>query len=86
MIEIFFCEIIHNSSESINSALFSIAKPLRSPRLVKIHSTMAGNTFKGFRALFVACICSKNDSFLSVLSKAAFLSFTFFLQIIDHVS
>ena len=32
------------------------------------------------------CICSKNDSFLSVFSKAAFLSFTLFLQIINYVS
>ena len=41
------------------------------------------NTFKGFYALFVYCICSKNDSVLSVFSKAGFLSSTFFLQIIN---
>ena len=36
------------------------------------------NTSNGFRALFVYCISSKNYSFLSVFSEAAFLSFTFF--------
>ena len=59
--------------------------PLRSPRalLVELNSFNFDwkrcNTPKGFRAIFVYCICSKNDSFLSLFSKAAFLSFTFFI-------
>ena len=57
---------------------FSRAKPLRSPRLVKLNSFSFDrklcNTSKGFCALFVDRICSKNDSFLSVFSKAGFLS------------
>ena len=74
MIEIIFTRplTIYNSSEPINSALFSRAKPLLSPRLVKLNSFNFDwkrcNTSKGFRALFVYCICSKNDSFLSVFS------------------
>ena len=64
------------------STFFSRAKPLRSPQLVKLNSFNFDwkrcNTSKGFRGLFVYCICSKNESFLSVFSKAAFLSFTFF--------
>ena len=72
---------IYSSSDPINSALFSRAKHLRSPRLVKLNSfnfeRKRCNTSKGFRALFVQCICSKNDSFLLVFSKAAFLSLIF---------
>ena len=99
MIEIIFTipMTIYNSSEQINSALFSRAK--RSPRLVKFvkrsprlvnlnllnFDLKRCNTSKGFRALHVHCIFSKNDSFLSVFSKAAFLSFTFFPQIINYV-
>ena len=85
MIEIIFTTplTIYDRSEQINSALFSRAKPIRSPRLVKLNSFNFDwkrcNTFKGFRALFVDCICSKNDSFFSVLSKAEFLSFIFCL-------
>ena len=84
MIEIIFMRplTIYNSSELINSALFSRVKPLCSPRLVKLNSFNFDrkhcNTSKGFRVLFVYCICSKNDSYLSVFSKAAFLSFLFF--------
>ena len=67
----------------------SRVKPLRSPRLVKLNSFNFDwkrcDPSKGFRALFVSCICSKNDSFLTVFSKVAFLSFTFFLQIIHNV-
>ena len=84
MIEINFTRplTIYKSSEPINSALLSRAKPLRSPRPVKLNSFNFDwkrcNRSKGFRALFVYCICSNNDSFLSVFSKAAFLSFNFF--------
>ena len=59
MVEIIFTRplTIYNSLEPINSALFSRAKPLRSPRLVKLHSFSFGwkrcNTSKGLRALFV---------------------------------
>ena len=87
MIDIIFTRplTIYNSSEPINSALFSRAKPLRSPQLVNSNSFnfvwKHCNTLKGFRALFVYCICSKNDSFLSVFSKAAFLYFTFFFRL-----
>ena len=86
MIAIFFTRplTIYNSSEPIRLALFSRAKPLRSPWLVKLNSLNFDwkrcNTSKGFRALFAYCICSKNDSFLSVFSKVAFLSFTFFFR------
>ena len=91
-IEIIFTRplTIYNSSEPINSALFSKAKPLRSPWLVSLNSFNFDqercNTSKGFRAPFVYCIWTQNDSFLSVFSKAAFLSFTFFLQILNYVS
>ena len=34
---------------------------------------------RGLNPVFVYCICSKNDSFLSVFSKSAFFSFPFFL-------
>ena len=84
MIEIIFMRppTIYNSSELINSALFSRAKPLCSPRLVKLNSfnfdRKRCNTWKGLRVLFVYCICSKNDSYLLVFSKAAFLSFLLF--------
>ena len=87
MIEITFTRPlpIYNSSDPINSALFSRAKPLRSPQLVKSNSFnfvwKHCNTLKGFCALFVYCICSKNDSFLSVFSKAAFLYFSFFFRL-----
>ena len=54
----------------------------RSPRLVTLNllnfDLKRCNTLKGFRAFLVHCIFSKIDSFLSVFSKAAFLSFTFF--------
>ena len=106
MIEIIFTIplTIYNSSEQINSGLFSRAKSSprlvifvkcsprlikfsRSPRLVNLNSLNFDmsrcNTSRGFRGLFVHCICSKNDSFLSVFTKAAFLSFAFFLQIIN---
>ena len=88
MIEIIFTRplTIYNSSEPINSAFFSRAKPIRSPRLVKLNSfnydRKRCNKSKGFRALFAYSNCSKNDSFLSVFSKTVFLSFTFFLQIL----
>ena len=76
---------IYKSSEPINSALFSRAKPLRSPRPVKLNSFNFDwkrcNRSKGFQALFVYCICSNNDSFLSVFSKAALLSFNFFFRL-----
>jgi len=84
MIEIIFTRplTIYKSSEPINSALFSRAKPLRSPRPVKLNSFNFDwkrcNRSKGFRALFVYCICSNNDSFLSVFSKASFFSNFFF--------
>ena len=80
MIEIIFTIplTIYNSSEPINSALFSRAKPLSSPRLVKVNSFNFDwkrcNTSKGFRALFVYGSCSKNEYFLSDFSNAAFLS------------
>ena len=83
MIKIIFTRplTIYNSSQPINSALFSKEKTLRFPRL-SLNSfnfdQKRCNTSKGFRALFIYCIWSKNDSFLSVFSKAAFLSFTFF--------
>ena len=97
MIEIIFTIplTIYNSSEQINSGLFSRAKSSPrlvifvkcSPRLVNLNSLNFDmsrcNTSRGFRGLFVHCICSKNDSFLSVFTKAAFLSFAFFLQIIN---
>ena len=59
MIEIIFTRplTIYNSSEPLNSALFSRAKPLHSPRLVKLNSfNFDGkrcNASKGFRALFI---------------------------------
>ena len=87
MIEIIFTRplTIYNSSEPINSALFSRAKPLRSPRQVTLNSFSFDwkrcNTSKGFRAHFVYGICLKNDSFLSVFSKAAFVSSTFFFRL-----
>ena len=81
---------IYNNSEPINRAAFSKTKPLRSPRLVKLNSfnfdQKRCNTSKGFRALFVYYIWSENDFFLSVFSEAVFLSFTFFLQILNYVS
>ena len=88
MIEIIFTRrlTIYNNSELLNLAFFfSRAKPLRSPPLVKFKSSFNFDrkrckTSKGFRALFIYCICSKNDSFLSVFSKAAFLSFIFFFR------
>ena len=77
MIEIIFTRplTIYDSSEPMNSALFSRGKPLPSPWLVKSNSFNFDwkrcSTSKG-------CICSKNDSLLSVFSKAAFFSFSFF--------
>ena len=62
MIELIFARpmTIHNSSEPINSALFSKAKPLRSPWLVKLNSfnfdEKRCKTSKSFRALFIYCI------------------------------
>ena len=87
MLEIIFTRplTIYNSSEPMNSALFSRGKPLRSPRLVNLNSfnfdRKRCNTPKGFRAPFVYCICPKNDSLLSVFSKAVFLSFSFFFRL-----
>ena len=64
------------------SAVYLHTKPLRSPRLVSLNSLNFDqkrcNTSKGFRALFVYCVWSTNDSFFSVFSIAAFLSFTSF--------
>jgi len=60
MIEIIFTRplTIYNSSEPINSALFSRVKPSRSPRLVKLNSFNFDwkrcTTSKGFRALFTS--------------------------------
>ena len=83
MIEIFTRPLtIYNSSEPINSALFSKAKPLRSSRLVLFNFDQKRcNKSEGFRALFVYSIF-----FLSVFSKAAFISFTIFPQILNYVS
>ena len=59
MIEIIFTKplTIYNSLETINSALFSRAKPLCFPQLVKLNSFSFDlkrcNTSKGLRALFV---------------------------------
>ena len=92
MIEIIFTRpmTIYNSAEPINRTAFSKAKPLRSPRLVQLNSFKFDqkrcNTLKGFRALFVYYVLSENDFFLSVFSKGAFLSFSFFLQILNYVS
>ena len=73
---------IYNSSKPINWAVFSKAKPLRSPRLVQLTSFKFDqkrcNTSKSFRPFFVYCIWSTIDSFFSVFSIAAFLSFTAF--------
>ena len=84
MIEIIFKRplTIYNSSELVNSAVFSKAKPLRSPRLGYLNlfnfDQKRCNISKGFPAVFVYCISSKNDSFLSVFSEATFLSSIFF--------
>ena len=85
MIEIIFTRplTIYDSSEPMNSALFSRGKPLRYPWLVKLTSVNFDwkrcNISKGFRALFVYCICSKNDSFLPVFSvKSCVPVFHFF--------
>ena len=84
MIEIIFTRplTIYNSSEPMNSALFSRAKPLRSPRLVKLNSFNFGwkrcNTSKGFRALFIYFICSKMIPFFRFsLKQRSFLSLFF---------
>ena len=91
MIEIIFTRppTTYNSLEPINLAFcFSRAKPLRSPQLaVKLNlfkfDWKRCNTSKGFRALFVYCICSKNDSFLCFLYSCVhfFLFFSFRLSI-----
>ena len=82
MIEIIFTipRTIYNSSEPRNSALFSKAKPLRSPRLVKLNSfNFDEKPCKFSRPFYLLhSVDLKNDSFFSVSSKAAFLSFPFF--------
>ena len=81
MIEIIFTRpmTIYNSSEAINTALFSKAKPLCSPRLVLLNSfnfdQRRCNTSKGFRALFVYCIWWKIVYFLLQLVSLKLRSF-----------
>ena len=85
MIEIIFTRplTIYNSSELINSALFSKAKPLRSPRLVSLNSfnfdQKRCNISKGFRALlFIAFDRKMIPFFRFSLKLRSFLSLLFF--------
>ena len=81
----------YNNSKPIISALFSreSAKPLRSPRLVKLNSFKFDrkrcNTSR-FSRPFCLSHLLENDFFLLVFSKAAILSLTFLLQILNHAS
>ena len=85
MIEIIFTRpvTIYNSSESMNSALFSRAKPLRSPRLVKLNSFNFDwkrcTTSKGFFALLFIAFARKRIPFFRLsLKLRSFLSLCFF--------
>ena len=86
MIEITFTTPLttYNNSEPIISALFSSAKPLRSPRLAKLKNSFKFDRKRCDTSRFSRPFCLldllENDSFLSVFSKAAILSLTPFLQ------
>ena len=84
-IEIIFTRplTIYNSSEPITSALFSRAKPLRSPRPVKLNSFNFDwkrcSTSKGFRALFFIAFSRKMIPFFRFsLKLCSCLSIFFF--------
>ena len=82
MIEIIFTRplTIYNGSEPINSALFSRAKPLSSPRLVKLNSFNFDwkrcKTSKGF--LFLAFALKMIPFLRFSLKLCSFLSLFFF--------
>ena len=82
---------IYKSSESINSALFSRANPLRSPRLVKLNSfnfdQKRCNTHRKVFApfLFIAFARKMIPFIRFSLKLRSFLSL-FFLQIMNYVS
>ena len=73
---------IYNSSEPINSAVFSKAKPLRFPRLVIDFDQIHCDTSKVFASFSFIAFERKMIPFFR-FSKATFLSFTFFLQILN---
>ena len=84
MFEIIFARplTIYNTTEPINSALFSRAKPLRSPRLVKFNLfnfyRKRCNMIERFSRPFSLWHLLEKWFVLSVFSKDGFLSFTFF--------